>query len=102
VGPGWPWFGVGFLSLQPRSPNPAVAPRTRVVLQGVVRGVRGVVVQKRSSGTQWKRLRAIVPAASTGAFHFAVKPKVTTQYRLATAADAAASVRIRVQTANVG
>jgi hypothetical protein len=96
------WFSVGVLSLQPPAPNPAVASGTRITLQGVVRGLRGVVVQKRSNGLQWKRLRSIVPAAKTGAFHFAVKPKVTTLYRLATANDAAAPVRIRVQAANVG
>jgi stage II sporulation protein D len=95
------WFGVGVLSLQPPSPNPAVAAGTRVTLSGVVRGVRDVVVQRRTSGTPWKRLRSIVPAPKTGAFHFAVKPKVTTDYRLATPNDAAASVRIRVQAATV-
>jgi len=51
-------------------------------------------VQKSAAGGPWTRLRSIVP----GAFHFSVKPKVTTQYRLATADDAAAPVRIRVQT----
>jgi stage II sporulation protein D len=96
------WFSVGVLSLQPPSPNPAVAPGTRVTLSGVVRGVRGVVVQKRSSGTPWVRLRSIVPAAKTGVFRFAVKPTVTTQYRLATANDAAGFVRVRVSAATVG
>ncbi|HEY3543840.1 MAG TPA: SpoIID/LytB domain-containing protein, partial [Gaiellaceae bacterium] len=91
------WFSVGVLSLQPPMPNPVVAPRTRVTLSGVVRGVRGVVVQKRSGGTAWKRLRAI----AAGSFRFIVKPRVTTQYRLATAQDAAASVRIRVDAATV-
>jgi stage II sporulation protein D len=87
------WFSVGVLSLQPPAPNPAVAPGTRVTLSGVVRGVRGVVVQRRSSGTPWRRLRAVAP----GPFHFTVKPRATTFYRLATAQDAAGSVRIRVQ-----
>ncbi|HEY5694956.1 MAG TPA: SpoIID/LytB domain-containing protein [Gaiellaceae bacterium] len=91
------WFSVGVLSLQPPSPNPAVAPLTRVTLSGVVRGVRGVVVQKRSAGTAWRRMRAV----KAGAFRFTVRPKVTTQYRLATAQDAAASVRIRVGAATL-
>ncbi|HJU37420.1 MAG TPA: SpoIID/LytB domain-containing protein [Gaiellaceae bacterium] len=91
------WFSVGVLSLQPPAPNPAVAPRTRVTLSGVVRGVRDVVVQKRSNGTPWKRLRAV----HSGSFRFTVKPRVTTVYRLATAQDAAGSVRIRVQAATV-
>jgi stage II sporulation protein D len=92
------WFSVGVLSLQPPSPNSKVAPGTSVTLSGVVRGAGGVVVQQRTSGGPWQRLRAIVP----GAFQLAVKPKVTTDYRLATAQDAAASVRIRVQAATVG
>jgi stage II sporulation protein D len=95
------WFTVGVISLQPPAPNPAVASGTRVTLSGVVRGVRGVVLQRRSRGKPWQRLRSIVPAAKTGAFHFAVKPKVTTDYRLATAQDAAAFVRIRVEAATV-
>jgi len=96
------WFSVAVLSLQPPSPNPAVAPGTRVTLSGVLRGVHGVTVQKRGSGTAWVRLRSVKPAAKTGAFHFAVKPKVTTQYRLATAHDVAGSVRIRVDAATLG
>ena len=62
-----------------------------------MRGVRGVVLQERSSGNPWKQLKSIVPAPKTGAFHLAVKPAATTDYRLATAHDAAAFVRIRVQ-----
>jgi stage II sporulation protein D len=91
------WFSVGVLSLQPPSPNPAVAPRTRVTLTGVVRGVHGVVLQRSTAATPWSPFRTI----KAGAFHFSVKPKVTTQYRLATTNDAAASVRIRVQAATV-
>ncbi|MGZ4289612.1 MAG: SpoIID/LytB domain-containing protein [Gaiellaceae bacterium] len=91
------WFGVGVLSLQSPSPNPAIAPGTQVRLSGVVRGVQGVVVQRRTSATAWTQFRSIVPAAKTGAFQFSVKPKVTTQYRLATGEDAAASVRVRVK-----
>jgi hypothetical protein len=86
------------LSLVPPSPNPAVAAGTRIRLSGVVRGIRGVVVQQRSNGTPWTTLRSVVPAPKTGAFHFAVRPSTTTDYRLATAHDVAASVRIRVKT----
>jgi hypothetical protein len=95
------WFSVAVLSLQPPQPNPAVSPGTRVSLTGVVRGVRSVVLQARSSGQPWKPLRAIVPAVPTGGFHLYVKPKVTTQYRLATAEDAAGAVRIRVKAATL-
>lgn len=90
------WFSVAVLSLQPPSPNRVVAPGTRIRLSGVIRGVRGAVVQQRTRGTPWTQLRTITPAAKTGAFHFAVRPKVTTDYRLATTQDAAAFVRIRV------
>jgi SpoIID/LytB domain protein len=92
------WFSVGVLALQPPSPNPAVAAGTKVPLTGVVRGVHGAVLQRSTASTPWSQFRTI---ATAGAFHFSVKPKVTTQYRLATANDAAASVRIRVQAATV-
>jgi SpoIID/LytB domain protein len=88
------WYSVAVLSLQPPLPNRPVGPGTRVRLTGTVRGVRGVVVQARSGGKPWKRLRAI---RRTGPFHFTVRPRATTAYRLATARDAAAFVRIRVQ-----
>jgi hypothetical protein len=55
-------------------------------------------VQRSSGGASWKQFRTI---AATGAFHFSVRPQVTTRYRLATAMDAAASVRIRVKAAPV-
>jgi stage II sporulation protein D len=90
------WFSVGVLSLQPPIPNPPVASGTRVMLTGVVRGVRGVGVQERTAGTPWKPFKSIAPAAGTGSFHLVVRPTVTTEYRLATLRDAAGSVRIRV------
>ena len=92
------WFSVGVLSLQPPSPNPVVKPRTRVTLSGVVRGVGGAVVQKSTDGATWTQLRSLT---TPGAFQFSVKPKVTTQYRLATPDDAAAPVRIRVRAATL-
>ncbi|HEY2309842.1 MAG TPA: SpoIID/LytB domain-containing protein [Gaiellaceae bacterium] len=92
------WFSVGVLSLQAPSPNPKVVAGTSVMLSGVVRGIQGVVVQKRSGGGAWQQLRSVVP----GSFSFSVKPKVTTQYRLTSGNDAAAPVRIRVQTGTLG
>ena len=64
-----------------------------MTLTGIVRGVKGVVVQKRSRRRHVGAARSVT---TPGAFQFDVKPKVTTEYRLATANDAAASVRIRV------
>jgi stage II sporulation protein D len=92
------WFSVGVLSLQPPSPNPTLAPGTRITLTGVVRGVRDVIVQRSTAATPWTQFRSI---AKAGAFHFSVKPKVTTEYRLATANDATGYVRIRVAAATV-
>ena len=89
------WFSVGVLSLQPPAPNAPVTAGTRVVLDGVVRGVRDVVVQQRTQGMPWRKLKPVTPAAG-GAIRLAVTPAVTTDYRLATARDAAAFVRIRV------
>ena len=63
-----------------------------------MRGVTGAVVQRSTDGTTWTQLRSIT---SPGAFQFGVKPKVTTQYRLATPDDAAAPVRIRVAPATL-
>jgi hypothetical protein len=60
--------------------------------------MRGVVLQRSTAAMPWTQFRTVV---KTGAFHFSVKPKLTTQYRLATTNDAAASVRIRVQAATV-
>ena len=89
------WFSVGVLSLQPPAPNAPVTAGTRVVLDGVVRGVRDVVVQQRTQGMPWRKLKPVTPAAG-GAIRLTVTPAVTTDYRLATARDAAAFVRIRV------
>jgi stage II sporulation protein D len=91
------WFSVGVLSLQPPSPNPPVAPGARVMLSGVVRGVRNVVVQQRSAGSPWKQFKRIAPTAKGGAFRLVVRPGATTDYRLATTRDAAAYVRVRVK-----
>lgn len=91
------WFSVGVLSLQPPLPSRPVPWRTKVTLTGVVRGVPGAVVQSRSKGGSWAKLKSVTPDPDTGAFSFTVKAKVTTDYRLATAADAAAFVRIRVE-----
>ena len=56
-----------------------------------------MVVQERTVGTPWKPFKSLAPTTKTGAFRLVVRPNVTTDYRLATAQDAAGSVRIRVQ-----
>lgn len=92
------WFSVGVLSLLPPSPNPVVAPGTKVTLSGLVRNVSGAVVQRSTAGRPWKQFRTL---ATTGAFHFTVRPQVTTKYRIATENDATGYVRIRAEAATV-
>ncbi len=91
------WFSVGVLSLQPPLPNRPVRWGTKVTLTGAVRGVTGAAVQARSRGAPWTQLAPATPDPKTGTFSLTVKPKLTTAYRLATDADAAASVRIRLE-----
>ena len=90
------WFSIGVLSLLPPSPHGAVSPGTTVTLTGTVRGVKNVVLQERPAGGAWADLGPVSPAAHTGAISIDVRPTVTTDYRLATTADAAAWLRIRV------
>ena len=90
------WFSVGVLSLRPPSPNATVSAGTAVTLGGVVRGVKDVVLQERPAGGTWTDLAPVTPDPKTGAISIDVTPAVTTQYRLATPAYAAAWLRIRV------
>jgi stage II sporulation protein D len=90
------WFSVGVLSLLPPVPNVAVGPGTKVTLGGIVRGVKGVVLQQRKPGRDWTALGPVTPDPTTGAFSIDVTPTVTTDYRLATATAAAAPIEIRV------
>jgi SpoIID/LytB domain protein len=89
------WFSVGVLSLLTPSPH-VVSPGTTVTLTGTVRGEKNVVLQARPSGGSWTQLQTVTPDPSTGAISVDVKPAATTDYRLATTADAAAYVRITV------
>jgi len=89
------WFRVSVLSLQPPSPNSAVAPGTTVSLTGVLRGAAGAVVQERTSGRQWSPLLKPKPDRRH-AIAVAVRPTVTTWYRLAVPAGTTPPIRIRV------
>jgi stage II sporulation protein D len=90
------WFSVGVLSLLPPSPNVAVSPGTTVTLTGTVRGVKNVVLQQRPDGGTWTELEPVEPDPGTSGISIDVTPTVTTDYRLATTAAAAAFVRISV------
>jgi stage II sporulation protein D len=88
------WFTVGVLALQP--PAAAVTYGSSLTLTGVVRGLKGVVLQTRSGLGAWTELEPVTADPSTGAFSVSVQPATPTSYRLATAADAAAAVPIRL------
>ena len=90
------WFSVDVLSLLRPRPNPPVSAGTTVTLTGVVRGIKNVVLQERPAGGSWTDDGPVTPDPKTGAISIDVAPTVTTQYRLATTADAAAWLRIRV------
>jgi stage II sporulation protein D len=89
------WFRVSVLSLQPPLPNVAVSPGTRVKLTGVLRGAPGAVVEQRTSGRQWTRLLKPKPNRRH-AITVAVRPTVTTWYRLAIPAGTSPPIRVRV------
>jgi hypothetical protein len=85
------------LSLQAPVPNDPVTAGSTVTLTGVVRGVKNVVLQERTPGGAWSELETVTPDPGTGQISVDVAPAATTDYRLATPADAAAYVRIRVE-----
>jgi len=86
------WFSVGVLSLSP--PAGAVTYGSRARLQGVARGVGSVTLQRRVGGT-WEPV-ASMSAAKDGSLNVPVKPRVTTQYRLAAGKVAAPPARVMV------
>jgi stage II sporulation protein D len=86
------WFSVGVLSLS-APPAPVIYGAT-TRLTGVARGVRPVQLQQRVAGT-WQVVAGL-KAAKDGSINVAVKPTVTTQYRLATGKVAAAAARVTV------
>ena len=67
-----------------------------MTLTGTVRGVNNVVLQERLSGGAWAELEPVTPDPTTHAITIDVTPTGTTDYRLATTADAAAFIRITV------
>jgi len=89
------WFDVGVLALLPPTKTAPVPIGTTVRLSGLVRGVDGVVLEQRTTHLRWQTLAPVQPEAG-GAITVVAKPSITTDYRLATSAAAAAYVRIRV------
>jgi stage II sporulation protein D len=86
------WLSVGVLSLT--GPGTAVTYGSSARLNGVARGVSGVVLQQQA-GSAWQPVGAVKPA-SDGSLAVAVAPKVTTEYRLAASKVTAGAARVPV------
>jgi stage II sporulation protein D len=89
------WFDVGILSLAPPVPNVPVVYGSSVSLSGFVRGVAGVSFEARPSATPWQTVGAVTPATD-GSVRLTATPTINTDYRLATSADAAGAVHVKV------
>ncbi|HKH31980.1 MAG TPA: SpoIID/LytB domain-containing protein, partial [Gaiellaceae bacterium] len=74
------WFRVGVLALA--KPEAPLEPGHQLTLSGIARGLRGVTLEQRAAGSPWAPLAKVKPNAG-GGLAVAVKPTVTTQYRLA-------------------
>jgi stage II sporulation protein D len=85
------WFAIGTLALA-RPVEPAIF-GARFGLTGVARGLGAVSLEERRAGEGWRALRSV----SGSSFTAAIRPQVTTYYRL-TAGDARSGV-VRVSVA---
>jgi stage II sporulation protein D len=88
-----PWFRVGVLALA--KPEAPLEPGHQLSLSGIARGLAGVTLEQRAAGTPWTPLVKVKPNGA-GAFAAAVKPNVTTQYRLAIGTARSEVVRVVV------
>lgn len=87
------WFRVGLLSLDP--PKAPVEYGSQLRLAGIVRGSATATLEQRA-GAIWEPAVRLKPGAG-GAFRAAVKPLVSTDYRLAVSSKlAGAPVRVAV------
>jgi stage II sporulation protein D len=89
------WFAVGVLSLTRPAPVKPVEYGSQAQLSALVRGIPGVTLEERPSGSAWQSLSAVRSGSATPVA-VAARPIVTTDYRLATSAVAAAPVRVAV------
>ena len=87
------WFRVGTLALA--RPEAPLEPGHQLTLPGIARGLTGVTLEQRAAGGPWAPLAKVKPNA-VGAFAVAVKPDVTTQYRLAAGTARSEVVRVVV------
>ncbi|MDQ3823909.1 MAG: SpoIID/LytB domain-containing protein, partial [Actinomycetota bacterium] len=89
------WFDVGTLAFERPASTPVVY-GTQTTLSGLARGMPAVVLEERRAGaTSWSAV-GTVRAGADGRFAVAVKPLVTTRYRLASGKMAGAAIRVGV------
>jgi stage II sporulation protein D len=86
------WFTLAVMSLSTPVPGTPLTYGSPTTLTGTVRGVTGVTLEQRVTGGSWE---AVGPVAG-GSLRLVQRPTITTDYRIATPAAAAAFVRIRV------
>jgi stage II sporulation protein D len=90
------WFDVGTLAFERPARASALVYGSQTTLSGVARGLPAVVLEERRAGTTaWSAVGSVRPAAD-GRFAVAVKPTVTTRYRLTSGKMAGAGLRIAV------
>ncbi len=85
------WFTVDMLKL--RTSAARVVYGKRVTLRGRLRGLDRATLERRPTGGGWGRVSRV---AKTGRFSVALRPKVTTSFRLRASRIAGPSVRVRV------
>jgi stage II sporulation protein D len=86
------WFSIAILRLT--GPGKS-KPGQRQVLDGLVRGITDVWLERRVAGGGWERMRDLAPDAD-GLLRVRVRPRATTSYRLGAAKGYGVSVRVAV------
>ena len=90
------WFDVGTLAFErPAGAGPVIF-GTRTTIAGVARGLPSVVLEEQRAGASAWSPVGTVRAAADGRFAVAVKPVVTTRYRLTSGKMAGAAIRLTV------
>jgi stage II sporulation protein D len=87
------WFSVGWLSLMP--PKAPMTYGGAASLAGTARSVGAATLETRPVGGVWQTVTTLAPG-TTGAFRKIVRPRVTTDYRLAAGSVRAAVARVPV------
>jgi hypothetical protein len=85
------WFTVDNMTLRPSASR--IVYGKRVTLRGRLRGLERAALERRPAGGGWGTLSRV---AKTGRFEVALRPKVTTSFRLRASRTAGPAVRVRV------